>query len=382
MKDETYVLLQELHQLLKEGIVTQEEFAFKKQELLAKENNEQPVAADKLPDITEAQPVGANNFDFGEWMGRNKWWLIAAIVCCGGLYTGWYFFIRHDPEKDAKTAAAQYCDCREKNYEQMAKNDEQFIKSFNGSYYSSKQQARAKWSEIQNDANAQWQDCFSKFEIVKNRLRLRHRGKNGDIFDATYNAETENYKAKYQDKYNKLETDIYNLINTIKNPTPDADRIKSDLIGQRTQFWTFNYLSEISSVIIHNTIENGSRLELTAQLKLQSESTGEHDADVILVYYQDGENWTFNSVKMNSITYEYLAPVDYWKSITKLENVRTNIDYQNHKIWVRFPCNGEEIMQGPDVEFDGRGCSYGVNREIKSRESTPVTIKYTYTPIN
>lgn len=374
LDNSTYKLLRELHELLENGVITQEEFAFKKKELLEKANT--PVSMPVEDDSGQEQLSGTESqFNFAKWLGKNKWWVVAAIFSIAGLYTGWYFFIRHDPEKDAKNAAAAYCDCTEKNYERLAKNDEQFLKTFNGgNYYSSKQQARDKWYEIQNNGNAQSQDCFSNAEKTKSELRLRHRGKSGDIFDDAYNAETNNYKAKYYDRYNQLESSIYSKINAIKNPTPDAERIKSDLVGQRTQFWTFNYLSEIINANITNTTENSGRLELAVLLKLQSESNGAHDAEVIMVYLQDGENWTFNSVKMNYITYEYNISESNWTIFSRLSNYRFIYPSGLKLIW-KICENCAEIYTGPDSEVNSiPGSTYYY---VRSRNGTSLlSIKY------
>ncbi|OJU26291.1 MAG: hypothetical protein BGN92_13510 [Sphingobacteriales bacterium 41-5] len=379
LDDSTYKLLRELHELLENGVITNDEFAFKKRELLEKANAQAPIPG-KDNVVQEQHAVVENQFDFGSWLGKNKWWVVGAFFSLAGLYAGWYSFIRHDPGKDAKAAAALYCNCVEKNYEMLVKVDEDFIKSFSNYNFTTKQLARKKWNELQQSANSQWQQCIEKVEAKKKELARRNKGKNAVEFDAIYNAETNNYRATKIDQYNTLESNIQASISAIKNPTPDTEKIKSDLIGQRTQFWTFNYLSEISGATIRNTTENAGRLELEVMLKLNSESSGEHDAEVIMVYFQDGEDWTFNSVKMNSISYINIAPVDTWQRVILLPNTKHNTDYLGNKIWIKLPCqNDEEIAQGPDMSFDGRRCTYFY---IRSREASPVQIKIKYMPID
>ena len=82
-----------------------------------------------------------NNFDIGEWFNKSgkiivEWFnknktivlsIASAIVVLYGVY---YFFLRHDPVKDAKTVAARYCDCSIKYNDAMIKVNEEFIKSF------------------------------------------------------------------------------------------------------------------------------------------------------------------------------------------------------------------------------------------------------------
>lgn len=292
------------------------------------------------------------------------------------LYVLYYVYLKPNPEKDGRKAAEQQCNCDVTYYQETVKANEKYLNNFSSFAFKTKDEARQKLGEYEQPSFKTHMDCLDAAKRFHDSLRNKYS--NDFQFGKFDNAFTlQQCMNPYRTRWDETNTECENKINTIKNPLPDIERIKSDLIGKQTQFWNFSYLSDfIYASIVNNTEVNG-RLEIKLLFTLLDQTNGNHDSEVIVVYIQSGESWIFESVRMNYITYSYAAPVGYWKEIAMLPNTHESVDYLNHKIWINLPCSNLEIMQGPDVQFDGRRCT---KYYIKSRENRDAQIKITYTP--
>ncbi len=104
-----------------------------------------------------------------------------------------------------------------------------------------------------------------------------------------------------------------------------------------------------------------------------------HDAQILVVYTQGYDGWYFNAISPIFITYEYSIESDRWTEIKPLQNCRWNVADDQKLSWKTWSW-GSEIKSGPDAPNVTlpNSSSY----LVKSREGHPVTIKFTYKPIN
>ena len=83
---------------------------------------------------------------------------------------------------------------------------------------------------------------------------------------------------------------------------PDADRIKSDLIGQTVGNvifrWRFESLNEFESFEITNQERTGDIVEYTANVIL-TEPRGRSSATLTVVYRREDNGWSLTSVSDN-----------------------------------------------------------------------------------
>jgi hypothetical protein len=83
---------------------------------------------------------------------------------------------------------------------------------------------------------------------------------------------------------------------------PNPDRIKHDLIGEETEQWNFEYLSEFIELEIVKWNESDDILE--GQLKMELLDTGDNTTNVmeaIIVYKWRDYKWTYNKVGQLSL---------------------------------------------------------------------------------
>lgn len=317
-----------------------------------------------------------------EWFKKNKTIVISIVSAIVALYGVYYFFLRHDPVKDAKTVATGFCDCSIKYNDAMIKVNEEFIKSFETSGFKKRQEARNKLQEMQNSVYAENTNCNNAAEQKYNDLRSRYISEQEMIskFDFAFNAQQGICNPSNQSKLTSMYSDVENKITSIKDPEPDIEKIKTDLIGQQIPGWRFAYLNEYQSADILNTTKGNDRVEYQIKFKLiDNTSNSQHDCEVVTVYLQGDQGWYFNEVRMVYITYINTAPLNSWYKIAPLENCRYSILDQGHDYWAQDGYWGKIYKAGPSEP------SFNLTSSeiyIMSRESQPVDIVFKYFPNN
>lgn len=332
---------------------------------------------------TVYQPIQqTGGFDIGEWFKKNNKKVIGAVATIAVLCVGYYFFLRNDPEKDGKKAAIAYCDCTEKYNGEMIKAGEGFLISFSGDGYKKRQDARNKLQELQNPLNSAYNECNNKAQNNYNELRKRHFTNEEQLkkFDFAYSSQQGLCNSSNSSKLASMYSQIENKIKTIKDPEPDIEKIKTDLIGQKIPGWNFAYLNEYQSADIINTTRGSDRIEYKIKFHLRDGATNsEHDCEVITVYLQGDQGWYFNNVRMLYITYTNAVQVGTWRSVTPLQNCNYEIIDNGQRYWVQDGSWGSKYKGGPDGDqFYLR--SSQIN--IASREDHPIDLIFKYTPNN
>lgn len=347
------------------------------------------VSADKSVSQPQVQAVvqpsqQTGGFDLAEWFKTNSKKVIGAVASILVLYGAYYFFLRHDPEKDAKKAATAYCDCSEKYNDGMIKADEDFISSFGSNNFKKRQDARNKLQELQNPVNTANSECQGKAQTNYTELRNRYLTNQEAIqkFDFAYSAQQGVCNPSNQSKLSSMYSQLDEKIKTIKDPEPDIEKIKTDLIGQKIPGWTFSYLNEFKAAEIMNTTKGTDRLEYQIKFNLiDNGKNSEHDCEVMVVYQQNDNGWYFDNVRMNYITYMNTFYPDRYSRIQPLQNCRWNADNNYRMSWKTSDwAYASEVITGPS---EGAKTLPNSNTYyIKSLTGSEIQVKFTYRPSN
>lgn len=343
------------------------------------ENITQPISS-----INTIQQT--NSFDIGEWFSKNKKIVIGIVGIAIILFGVYYFFIKHDPVKDAKNATSAFCDCSTKYNDAMIKANEEFIKSFDSYGFKKRQEARTKLQELQITANSENSNCNSIAQQKYSEKRNRYIADKEllEKFDFAYNAQSGSCNPANQTKLSSLYSEIENKITTIKDPLPDIEKIKSDLLGHKLLTWNFDALSEFNQASILKVTEGSNITEFQVKLHLvgfTNPTTDIHDAEILVTYSQSNDGWYFNDVKPIYYTQNYTAKVNDWTSISfrNLPKVSYTIIDNGQKFWVQDGSYGTKYKGGPG------GDQYHLNSNeiyVMSREENPVTLVFKFTQTN
>lgn len=327
-----------------------------------------------------------SNFDIGEWFNKNKKMMLIGVGSLIILFGVYYLFIKHDPVKDAKKAAYANCDCSTKYNDAMIEANEEFVKSFDTYGFKKRQEARSKLQELQNSAISKYSSCSAAAQQKYTEKRNRYiadkelMGK----FDFAYNAQSGTCNPPNQSKLASLYPEIENKIATIKDPLPDIEKIKSDLLGQKIFNWSFAALSEFDQASILKVTEGSDITEYHLKLHLigYTDPTRDiHDAEILVTYMQSNDGWYFNDVKPVYYTQNYTAKVNEWTSISfsNLPKVSYSINDNGQRYWIQDGSYGTKYKGGPG------GDQFHLNSNeiyIMSREDNPVTLVFKFTQTN
>ena len=343
--------------------------------------------------LNSVQP--SNNLDIGDWFinnqkivngwfRKNKKYILIAFASVVVLYGVFYFFIKNDPENDAKNAASAFCDCSTKYNDAIIKIDGDFVKSFDTYGFKKRQEARNKLQELQNSANADNSTRFSAAQLKYNDLRNRYITDQEMLskFDFAYNSMSGTCNPSNQSQLTSMYSVVENKITAIKDPEPDIEKIKNDLIGQKIPGWNFEYLSEIKLATISNTTRSTARIEFQIDLHMVGYTKTDdsyNDAQVIVTYLSGNDGWYFNNVKEIYITYQNQILSNNWTVINPIPNCSMHVDDNQKLSWKTYDWS-PEIKTGPDA----RNVTLPNSNTylVKSREGHAVTVKCTYRPLN
>jgi hypothetical protein len=332
--------------------------------------------------VTPAQQT--STFDIGEWFGKNIKIIIGVLSICAVLFVMWYFFLKPNPIKDAKNVAAAYCDCSTKYNDAMIEVNEEFIKSFDNYGFKKRQEARYKLQDLQNKVSLDYSNCNNIANQKHNEKRNKFIASKEllEKFDYAYNAQSSLCKPSNQSKLTSLYSEIEEKIGSIKEPLPDIEKIKADLLGHKIFNWNFDALSEFNQATIQNVNESSNYAEFNIKLHLvgyRNPETDIHDAEMLVSYRQSNEGWYFNDIKPIYYTQNYIAPSNSWATVSfgDMPNDSYTIIHNGQKFWIKESYYGTKYKGGPD------GDQYHLSSNeiyIMSRESEPVNLIFKFTP--
>lgn len=297
-------------------------------------------------------------------------------------FAGYYFFLKHDPQKDGVKSAMAYCSCMDDNAALENTRYKQFIDSFPAYSFKSRLEAREKLGEVQTKINQELTNCFQEADIKMNNLEKRYTLKPAEAsvflssFEGIHSSCTSSDGIAMSPYYDEAEAKIM----TLPMPGPELDQIKNDLLGKRIPGFQISYLSDMETVeVIHQT-ESNNRLESLVKLVLRSRNqNATYETEVMMVYNTAGDNWQFESIDMPNLFYINTIPSNEWISIYMLQKCRLKIDNAYKLSW-RLPEYNTEINTGPDIP--DAYLPYSLSYNIKSREDQAVRIKFSYIPVS
>lgn len=322
-----------------------------------------------------------NDFDIVKWYSNNKKIVLGTAVSLIVLYIVYFLYLQHDPERDAKKARSEYCECQTNFDSKMISWKENFLESFETYKFTKRLDVKNKIQEETNSINEERAKCYSDANNYYTELKNRYitNEQNMKKFDFAYNqlgdvCKTDNFKM------NSFDEKLNNKIKSINEPIPDEQKIKNDILGQSIPGWNFQYLTDFKKIEILNKDETSDRLEFKLQLELVSSSTKKSSfSEIIVVYLMRDQGWTFSNLNFLSISFINTAPVNEWAVIRVLPNCSYNRFDNGHKYFIRNTCTGEIFEQGGGIANIGIHCN---EIYIKSNESEPVDIVFKYKQAN
>ena len=85
-------------------------------------------------------------------------------------------------------------------------------------------------------------------------------------------------------------------------PLPDAQQVRTDLVGQAMGSWRFESPSDFLGLTVNEKTEQGDTVEYDVSMSLQDPSTGRrYRAEALVVYGKSGGEWQIDSVSGRSL---------------------------------------------------------------------------------
>lgn len=294
----------------------------------------------------------------------------------GSLLAVYILFIKPNPEKEGEKAAKEKCECWDTDRTELIGNLDKIINLINSGTYKRKAEVRTELEKVNKIS-----DAYIKCE---NAVSSNRRSKFTDDYDkisrfnATYDANV-CQNSKDQIVSTKL-TEIEQKILLIKDPEPDVDKIKTDLIGNQIPGWTFDLLSDFKEFKISNVVKASDRIEYQIDMKLVGKNSDpDHDCQIIAIYSQNENGWNFNSVKMQYITFINTFYPDKLTMIKPFINCNWTSDNHYKLGWKTINWEyAPQFTTGPDL-----GQTSLPNSDVYyiwSLENKEVKVKFTYKP--
>ncbi len=299
--------------------------------------------------------------------------LAALLAAATAVYV---LFIKINPEREAKNAAKEKCDCWDKDRTQLIANLDIILNGLNNGNYKRKSEVRTeidKYNKI-SDAYVKCEETTS----TEARNKMTNDLDKISRFNIAYSA----YKcdaSKDQIVNTKL-NEIEQKIALIKDPEPDADKLKTDLIGTQLPGFAIELLSDIKDFKVSNITKTSDRIEYQVDMKLIAKNSNfDNDCQVVVIYTQNENGWNFNNVKTQFITFTNTFYTDRLTTITPLNNCNWTsenhykLGWKTHN-WEYAP----EVTTGP--ELGQKSLPSSDVYYIRSLENKSVDVKFTYKP--
>ncbi|NUQ25137.1 MAG: hypothetical protein HUU34_14415 [Saprospiraceae bacterium] len=321
--------------------------------------------------------------DVSKWLKANTKTVIPITVTLLLLLVIYQLFLKHDPVRDGKNIATAFCKCVESSNENNIKIHKIFLSSFSTYNFNKRNEARNKLQELQKSIGKEYIECTEKAQIQYNQLESRYINNEESLnkFTQSYTNQNVICQPSNESELHSIASDVQSKILTIKDPEPDIEKIKSDLIGKKIPGWNFNSLSEFNQAKVSNMVHGSDRIEYTIDLSLINfRSKGQHTAKILVAYKQGNDGWYFDEVKEIFITFLNNAPVNSWNSVAPLSNCSYVIIDNGLRYWVQDGRFGKKYKGGGIDADTFRLTSNQIY--IMSREDYPIELLFKYTPKN
>ena len=324
-----------------------------------------------------AKPSVANRSSF---ILRDILILLGIFVLGGALFSGYWFFFRHDPTSDAKTVVRMLCDCNTASSERRLRRYKEFVASFDKYQFKRQSEGREKLQFIFMSDDT-LQDCLLREKNVWQTLRTNYISdpEKQKQFDLVFAQLSNTCGDPYNLQYTEVEKEAEKKFATLKDPEPAETQIKNNLIGRKTLGWNFDFLSEFKEFHIDSVSRNGNRLEYEIRLLLQDGRNNLYQREKVIVTYEKEEKgWYLLDVKALTISYVYRAMVNQWQRVGLLRNCTFTIDGHGQRFWIRDGLYGQQQIGGPDaaepLQITGNEVGF------MSREDHEIDIDFIYYP--
>ena len=170
------------------------------------------------------------NFDISKWLNKNKY-IIFSIVGLAILSVGvYYFYLKHDPVKDAKKIAIAYCDCGKKQNEQMTESYRKFLTNFDLYKFSGREAAHQKLTALMQSINDISQECYGANQEEISKLKERYIGniEATEKFELAYGEQLvlcNNYTTEQSSLYNQAISKINQYMGAVEKEQVRQDSI-------------------------------------------------------------------------------------------------------------------------------------------------------------
>lgn len=293
-----------------------------------------------------------------------------------------WFILKPNPVKEGRKAAMITCDCINKRTDQIVKAYEDYLKVFSSQNFKRRSEAKNKLSDLLKPEQAA--DIICRHDADKQAYELQNQF-NADPtaiqkFRDTLNYILSIYHPKNESREIVLLTQINQKITSITDPEPDINTIKLDLIGKSIPGWTFNAASDIKDVQILSSNRLPNRIEYTAHFKLQSpnDSGQPHDAEILIIYTYDGNQWSQVNDIESYITYTYVIPTGNYINVCPLDNCNWTAPNVGNLSWKVGGDYGTEYISGPgkpQLNLPNSGCFL-----LRSLDNAPIDLTFTFKP--
>jgi hypothetical protein len=311
-----------------------------------------------------------------EWLRTNKK-IAAGIGFSFIVLFSAYLFLKPNPQSDGQKIGASYCRCSEIYNDAVIRANIEFSNYFAANKFPARQDARNKLNDIQSIANKENDECQNKSAELYDNLRNKYQNNPQSLQDFDSGYGLFNCELTNENELTAASNDVEEKILSIKDPIPDITRIKTDLIGHSTNWWNFDALSEFQNSEILTTNTTEERVEYKIKFHLKG-STSEHDAEYLVSYSKEEDDWYFDSVKTIYFTYTNTAKVNEWTRVQPYPKSNYAIVDNGHQFWIQDGQNGVRYKGGVN------GDTYSLKSSeifIMSRETQPINLVFKYTPI-
>jgi hypothetical protein len=314
------------------------------------------------------------------WIKKNIIKSILLVFSIIFLYSIYFY----NPEKDAKKAHENFCECSKQYNIELIKINKDFLEFFGKYKFTRRKDAREKIEKLQNELIFENSKCIKNAEEVFNELRDKY-SKNPEAqekFHLVYSKKDGSCKSIENDEATKIYLEIEKRIGLIIEPEPSIEKIKSDIIGQEILGWKFDYLNEFKSVEIINTTRGDNRIEYKIKFNLIDSNTNKtYESEVLIIYLQNEYGWNFSQISCNYIIYTYNIYPDRYTEIYTLKNCNWNAE-NNYKLsWKTSNWEyANEIITGP--KEGNKTIPFSNVYYIKSLNGQEVKVKFTFSSSN
>ncbi len=278
--------------------------------------------------------------------------LLISTVILGGLYLGYYFFLKPNPEKLAKEVAQLSCNCYKNYDEAILKIETDFNNNFKTDKYKSRRDAEKEEGDLSDAEIIKLDNCLQEAIEKQKEGRVKFtQSKELMVFDKELDSALTKCNREKQTTILKIKEEIITKIQTIKDPEPDTEKLKADLIGKELPGWKFEFISEIQSLTITNKIRNGNYIELVADITTKTsdgKQTNNYNNVTISYLLNDEGSWYLQNLSCTNFVYNIIVE-HVWKKVSIPSGVSYSINTHDRKGLVKEDSwNPTNYKLGPD----------------------------------